>query len=667
MNISDKILIENEKRNFILDAPYNPITGEGSSIKRQLITFNDFPKKLYFPIEMLNTEYMQRILEYKNLHDIGKILGITSELVYKQISELRIKHDFEFWAADFVKIKPKKGGDFIPFKLNYPQRLLHNVVYDQIVNLDAIIRLILLKSRQFGGSTYLDIMMAYIQIVQKTNWNSLIAAHLNQAAINIRYMIKTLSNHYPKDIDSSFELKSFENTHNIKIIPSRNCKITVGSIETPESIRADDVALAHLTEISSWKKTEGKSPEDLCQSILGTIPIEPWSMYVLESTAKGVGNFFHHSWKNAIGGINGLAPVFIGWHQDPKNRIYFKTLEKRDSLIKGMTQYEEFLWQQGATLEGIQFYRHKLKEMEGNEWRMKSEFPTTANEAFQNTGERVFSPVYLAVAEKDCIKPEFKGDVFADGRFGKEALQNIRFDESPDGKLWIWAMPDRSVNMDYRYCAFGDIGGTSKDADYSIIKVFDRYWMLDGGDPEVVAVWHGHIDQDLFAWKCAQICTMYNDALLAIEINSLDKEKTEGDHFYTVLDEIAPYYRNLYLRNDFEKVDDTFVPKYGWASNSQTKGQIIGALNKALRERYNKELGIEETPSYVERDQRAIEEMSFYENKPNGSQGAVDGGHDDHVIVTAGGVWLSNSFMPKPILRIDEKYTIKKMQSEASF
>ena len=129
--------------------------------------------------------------------------------------------------------------------------------------------------------------MGYIQIIHKTSWNSLVAAHINQAATNIRFMFTTLAKYYPKELSSFFTLKGFEQTKNVKFIPERNCKITVGSIETPDSIRSDDVAMSHLSEVGLWKKTEGKEPEDLCQSILGTIPTVPWSLYALESTAKG--------------------------------------------------------------------------------------------------------------------------------------------------------------------------------------------------------------------------------------------------------------------------------------------------------------------------------------------------------------------------------------------
>ena len=98
-------------------------------------------------------------------------------------------------------------------------------------------------------------------------------------------------------------------------------------------------------------------------------------------------------------------------------------------------------------------------------------------------------------------------------------------------------------------------------------------------------MWHGHVDQDIFAWKCAQIASFYNNALLAIEVNSLKKEMSEGEHYLTVLDQIAPYYSNLYARQESpDKVRHGLPVKYGFHTNKATKPLIIDKLNAALRE-----------------------------------------------------------------------------------
>ena len=133
---------------------------------------------------------------------------------------------------------------------------------------------------------------------------------------------------------------------------------------------------------------------------------------------------------------------------------------------------------------------------------------------------RVFNPQYVQNARQNCIPPEFIGDMFASSSKGKGAFLNLEFHETPNGSLYIWALPDETENLTNRYAVTVDIGGRTHTADWSVIKVFDRYWMKDGGKPEVVAVWTGHLDQDLVSWKAAQIASFYNDALLVIEFNS---------------------------------------------------------------------------------------------------------------------------------------------------
>ena len=65
--------------------------------------------------------------------------------------------------------------------------------------------------------------------------------------------------------------------------------------------------------------------------------------------------------------------------------------------------------------------------------------------------------------------------------------------ESPE----IWE--DEKVTN--RYLTVVDVGGRSNKADWSVIVVFDRYWMMEGDKPCVVAQWYGHIDIDSWHGK----------------------------------------------------------------------------------------------------------------------------------------------------------------------
>lgn len=675
------IIQENIRRNAILDAKYDPYLGIGSTIERQLFSIADLEKPVNLPLSMLNIPWVQKLGEAKSIreyinrhryeHEELALSYDPEEMLQDMFFNARLDNDFEYWAASCAMIKPKKGGNFIPFVLNYPQRLLWREQYEMIKN-ELPIFFVLLKSRQFGGSTEIDILSSYIQIRLKTNWNSLIAAHINQAATNIRSMTANLFKFYPKEVDD-ISLKPFEGTHNIKIIPERSNKITIGSMETPDSTRSDDLKIAHVSELGLMKTTQGKSPEDLIQSIIGTLPMdEPLTMFAIESTAKGVGNSFHNIWLQASAGKNGMKPVFIPWLMDQKNRIDFKPGENIQEFFDSLDNYERFLWQKGATLEGIKFYRKQLGLFNGDKWRMQSEFPTTPEEAFQSTGNRFFPPQYVLALRKDNKEPIFKGEIVGDSTLGKKALENIRFEKNERGNLWIWEMPDTNNRYDNRYVVPMDIGGASSGADFSIIRVIDRLPMLTGGDPKAVLTWKGHIDQDLLAWKAIQIAKIYDNALFIPEDNSLEKE-TDGEHFQTILNKIKDDYRNIYIRNDEEKVGNDFVPKYGWNTNKKSKGLALDALKACARERMNKDMEAEGTGKqdgycYVEYDSRQCDEMDCYEIKQNGSLGAVDGAHDDECMTTAIGLHAAINILPLPRLkRQEETRPTVRRRSESSF
>jgi hypothetical protein len=638
---TSEVVQENDKRLGKMFSPYNPMTGEGSPIPRFEVKIDE-DSFLLLPLS-LKSEVNVKVSIEKSFGP-----GLLEEL--NRISKLRLKHDFEYFAATCVKIKPKEGGDPIPFFPNRPQRKIIKELEKMRLE-NKPIRLILLKSRQYGGSTLIQVYMAWIQLFHMTNWNSLIAAHVKQAASNIRFMYSTIEKYFPDEV-MPWSLKTFEGSSNVKIIPERSNKITIGSMETPDSIRSEDIAMAHLSEVGLWKKTEGKEPKDMAQSILGTIPAVPYSLYILESTAKGVGNFFHRSWTNAVDGHSNMQPVFVGWHEFENYMMIINSKEEAQEICKTMTTYEDFLWTTGATLEGIKWYRWKLAEFEGDTWRMQSEFPSTAAEAFQSTGKRVFSPLYVLRARKTCKPPIFIGDVFADAMKGAESLENIRFEETPKGNLWIWKHPhdpplDENEVMENRYCTFADIGGRTDKADYSVISVFDRYWMSEGGVPERCATWKGHIDQDLFAWKLAQISKMYGNALAAIEVNSmkLNEGVTEGDHAYTVLDQISDHYENLYTRTTPEQIRQGLPRTYGFHTNSKSKGMIVDSYNAILRD-----------SGYIEYDRRALDEADMFELKQNGiTMGATDGNHDDELITTMGGLWIATEHMPLPAMKTTER------------
>ncbi len=657
---TSQYLHENEQRIAALFPDYDPVMGIGSHIERfPFYIYEEQEKPIYLPVSM-KKDYKGVVLE----RDSGK--NFQAEMI--RFQSMRFRSDFEYWAHTCVKIKNKEGGKLIPFKIRLAQRILLDDLMDMFLA-GVPIRIILVKARQWGGSTLIQMFMVWIQFFHKTHWNSVIVGDVEDQARNVRAMYTRLIENYPAKY-GSYNWLPFEGSTKNRIIPERDNIVSIGSMQKPESLRSNDISMAHLTEVGLWKKTEGKSPEDLIQNIRGTIPNYPLSLLALESTAKGVGNYFHRTWMEAKRGESDLRPVFIPWYKIEMYWKPFDTPADRIKFLEHLSDYEKWLWDQGATIEGIHWYRDKLKEYAGDEWRMKSEFPTTSEEAFQNTGKKVFPPSYVASLKENLRPPILRGEIFAASRTGKDAFKDLRIEATPNGNLSVWAMPNTPaipsdmVAKGGRYALFVDVGGKSAGSDFSVISGFDRYWMAKGMTPERAFTWKGHIDPDLLAWKACQLGWIFEKALVAFEINSYNQDKnTEGEHSFTIIDTIADYYPNLFTRSSPEDIRQGLPTKYGFHTNKQTKGMIVDNYNMLLR--MNHESG----GGYVEYDEGCYFEADHYEFKENGSMGAVDGQHDDELITAMGGLWLCTSYM-EPFTMIPQNTVVKKKQvlkSAASF
>lgn len=665
-----EILRENERRNAEIHAPFNPYTGEGAVGERRKVAIDDFPiRTQYLPVGMLQVPLVAKLIKAGSIEKftINVLNSEYSETermkVIEQFVRVRIRYDFCFWAAMFVYIKNKGGGDDVLFKLTRPQRRF-------VARLEELrlagkpIRIILLKARQWGGSTVSQLYMAWLMLVHKVGLNSLIIAHQGTATDEIKDMFDRMIKRYP--VGLLYELGASYDNNEPKMVavgksgaifrvPQRNCKVKLGTAERPDSCRGGDYNLVHCSEVGIWKKTDGKSPEDIVRSACSGILLEPYTMIVYESTANGTGNFFQREYDAAKRGQSQFEAMFVSWFDIEKYSMPIDDLvafaihlyENRNNENENSTREESgrylwWLWNMGATLEGINWYI-KERAKYNDHGQMASEYPSDDIEAFVHSGARVFDKYKVEALRPACRPPRYIGDVYADADEGEDALRNIRFAEDHQGLLWIWALPeiDEQVEIANRYLTIVDIGGRWKKADWSVIVVFDRLFMMDGGKPSVVAQWYGHIDMDRLAWKAAQIAAFYDNALLVIESNTAEtKDKNrnvDGDQSFYILNQIKGVYNNMYARKQSEDDIINKVPrKYGFHTNVSTKPMIISTLVKVVRE-----------AMYVERDVRCLDEYITYE-KVGSSFGAIPGKHDDLLMTRAIGMHICFYEMDMP-------------------
>lgn len=699
------IITENRRRNKELRAVFNPVTGEGCVGERVKVTISDFAlKTLWLPVEMMDEPMVRQLVEagsikkfYKNLckedslpTGEGSGVGLpeysdeVKETIIKSFNRLRIQYDFCFWAFLYVMIKPKGEGDDIHFYLNRPQRRLVEV-FERRRKQGRPIRVIIAKSRQWGGSTVTQMYMMWIQLVQKIGTNSLIVGNQKDASTEIFGMFENMLNQYPTELlypeGEEFNPKESKLvgtiSPNIRIVPQRKCKIKIGSAKNPNSVRGGDSTLIHCSEVALWEKTENKTPEQMVRSAIGGTLLAKWFMIVYESTPNGSGNFFQKEYDDAKAGRSPFDAVFVPWFENydcrreltAQNIMFIMpwlevqenaTTEQLEEIIaqwlwdnrynentnsdrEESGKYYWYLWELGATFEALLWYI-ETRATYHDHADMASEAPSDDIEAFIYSGNRVFDQYNVNKFKVGCRAPKFIGALVGKEPKGKDALTDLHFAADRQGQLWVWQKPDidEKEGISNRYLVVVDIGGRSRKADWSVIVVFDRYWMMDGGKPEVVAQWYGHIDMDLLAWKAAQVAEWYDHALLVIESNTLetkDRDRfVDGDQSEFILNQIRHEYDNLYARKQSEaEIRQEAPKKYGFHTNVATKPMVISTLVECVREQL-----------YCERDDRCLDEYLSYERKKNGAFGAILGKHDDLLMTRAIGLHICFREMDLP-------------------
>ncbi|MBO7609452.1 MAG: hypothetical protein J6S96_04550 [Muribaculaceae bacterium] len=586
MNIQE-IIAENKRRNKLLaQQPYDPLTGEGCCGERLCRDGVWLPRTL-----------LDECPHFSALSDLDQ-------------RRLRIIHDFEYWCATCVIIRDKLTGRPMNFHLNKPQRRLLAIMEEQRIA-GLPVRIILLKARQWGGSTLVQMYMAWMQIVRHKGWNSLICGHLKQSARAIKGMYSLLLRNYPQEMldeDEKLKFKNFEGSREVQSLESRDCLVITGTAVSDDAVRGYNLAMAHLTEVAFWPDTPQHSPEDVMRSVNGTITRMPESVIVLESTANGVGQFFHDEWIRAQAGDSDKIPVFVPWHEI---EIYRSAVRDPKKLWDSMDEYERTLWYDGLTLEMIQWYHDKRRETSSHA-AMMAEFPTNSSEAFICSGFSVFDSKQLDQLRRNCRPPRAVGEMAAVFK----TLKNLHFQPVAQGKMNIWEFPKPGT----KYIVAVDVGGRTPKADYSVIAVFD-VTDIRNRPIEVVAQWRGHIDHDLLAWEAAQVAAFYNKALLVVEANTFIKDAaSEYAPARFVLDEVSRYYRNVYWRD---------CDKMGFHTNTHTKPEIIGRLIADVRDE-----------AYIEHDHEAVNEMMTYEQH-GAAYRARKGHHDDILMTRAIALWVA--------------------------
>lgn len=532
--------------------------------------------------------------------------------IKEQLFFNKVKNDKRWYIENFLKIRDKNSR-LVPLILNPAQ-----VEFDKIINKckedGKLPRFIVLKARQMGLSTYTEALI-FANTTTKKFVNSLIIAHEDKATQNLFNMSKLYYEELPDVLRpmkkySNEKALVFENPINDesekKKNPGLRSRITVATAGTAESGRSATIHNLHVSELAFFP-----DPERSMTALLQSVPDTEDSLVVVESTANGVGDYFHKMWGQAVRGENEFIPIFLPWFVDPTYSREFRTEAEKQQFIEevnttsldmdgNVIHTEEFELKEkfDLTYEQLNWRKYTIRnKCNGDIEIFHQEYPSTPEEAFIASGR----PKFSVSALKKYMKLKKKGK----RGYLEEKGSRIEFIPDEKGYIEVWEDP-----IPGKYYAIGaDVAEGLSDGDYSCAIVGDSNF-------ETVAMWHGHIDPDLYGDELYKLAKYYNDAYLGVENNN---------HGLTTLKKLQDReYWNIYFQKTYDRVSDQITSKMGWNTNSRTKPLMIDKLAEFIREMY---LGI-----YSD---LIISECLTYVINDNGTTDAQEGCHDDTVMALA--------------------------------
>lgn len=543
--------------------------------------------------------------------------------------------DFGYYAPRLLKIRTE-SRQIIPFKFNVEQERLHRV-WEWQLKTTGMVRLIILKDRRIGCSTYIDARQFH-QTTTVPNTGGFIATHDKTSLGKIFGMAKLFYDELPKDLRpmKRYSNKSelvFENPNNQERFtnPGLRSFMEVFSANTGTASRAGGYSFGHFSEVAFYVNAE--------TFITATVPAIqdiPGSVKVYESTGNGRYGFFFEQWKKAKKSLtatrklSNFYPLFFGWLTFPDYTKPFKSKKDRDDLLGTLDEEELYLQNKfHATPEQLNWRRSKILDFDDDVDKFHQEYPTNDEEAFISKGTP-YLPKRILLQLKNRCKPPLKvGNI---GEFG--------FVENEAGEFSIWEFP-----LDgYDYVISADVGEGRVGNDLSTIQVL----RAPKGSPIIkqVAEWKGYIDPTMFAGKIAAVGKMYNEGL------AVPEAKHPG---LTTIAELKHIYWNIYRWEYVDRFKNAKTSKLGWETNPSTKPIACSYLATCLT------AGILEINS-----EELIDEMLSFVRNTNNSGEADYNCHDDLVMAFMIGVFcLGNAYQIGSLLQKLGQFQEKKVEEIA--
>lgn len=303
----------------------------------------------------------------------------------------KLKDNFPHYAAKCLKIRTK-GGKVIPLELNAAQSYIHQRVEEQRARTGKV-RAIVLKGRQQGCSTYIEGRF-YWRVSHSRGVRAFILTHEEDATNNLFELANRYHENCPAIVRPQTSAANAKELHFSKL----DSGYKVGTAGNKAVGRSSTVQFFHGSEVGFWPNAQQHAA-----GIIQAIPDEIGTEAFLESTANGIGNYFHEQWQAAEAGLSEYIAIFVPWYWQEE---YVKPLPDGFTLDEDDLKYQDAY---KLTLGQMAWRRSKIVELKDTTL-FKQEYPATAAEAFQVSGQDPYIKPELALTARRTQIDDYFGE-----------------------------------------------------------------------------------------------------------------------------------------------------------------------------------------------------------------------------------------------------------------
>jgi hypothetical protein len=446
------------------------------------------------------------------------------------------------------------------------------------------LRELFLKARQMGLTTLIEAAL-FLDTLNNDNTETVVIAHDLKTTQAIFRIVRRFYENLPDDVRPVARYASKREF----FWPEIGSSFYVGTAGAREFGRGTTVTNVHGSEVAFWP-----DGESIVSGLLEAVPAS--GNIVLESTANGLGGYFHSEWEAFENGDSEFTGRFFAWFEHGE---YVEPVEPGFVKSSEETAMAE---QHGLSDGQVAFYRRKRRALRG---KVKREYPATAREAFLATGVTYYDQAALEAADAS-VSPPLPDPPVPPGLVGRVAT---------GGQIEVWSVPAPGR----RYVVSVD---TAEGLDRTGREDFCCADVVDADSFEQVAQVHGRWEPHEFGLLVAELGAWFGGALIAVERNN-HGHATLAALIHTALVPLAKQsgrWGGVYQHEEYDAVARRVELRPGWPTNVKTKYLALDALGAVLMD-----------GSLVVRSAKTARELGQYRKLPGGKAGGAVGSHDDRV------------------------------------